>query len=114
MITIPGIDSQMIANNLTPSIVSPPGDLLINELDERGISIDQFSKFTGIKAETITAIVQGDEPITPAFALIFEAALGISADLWMSLQADFDMQNAKRNPSFMDRLKTIRKIAAVL
>jgi len=32
----------------------------------------------------------------------------------MSLQADFDMQNAKRNPSFMDRLKTIRKIAAVL
>lgn len=114
MITIPGIDSQMIANNLTPSIVSPPGDLLISELDERGISIDQFSKLTGIKAETITAIVQGDEAITPAFALIFEAALGISADLWMSLQADFDMQNAKRNPSFMDLLKTIRKIAAVL
>ena len=47
------------------------------------------------------------------FALLLEAALGTNASIWIGLQADYNMQKAKQDMSFMKRLEKIRKIAAV-
>lgn len=46
--------------------------------------------------------------------MIFEAALGIRANIWLGLQADYDMQKERSNKSFVERLRSIRQIAAVL
>ena len=52
--------------------------------------------------------------INTELALLLEAALGISANIWLKLQADYNMQVAKADSSFMNRLANIRKIAAML
>lgn len=46
------------------------------------------------------------------FALLCEAALGIPAHILLGLQSDYDMQTAKQDKSFADRLKSVRKLAA--
>jgi hypothetical protein len=46
--------------------------------------------------------------------MLFEAALGISASLLMRMQLDCNMQQAAADPSFMERLKQVRKYAAML
>jgi plasmid maintenance system antidote protein VapI len=42
-----------------------------------------------------------------------EAALGTSANIWLGLQADYNMQKIKQDMSFMKKLEKIRKIAAI-
>ena len=46
--------------------------------------------------------------------MLFEAALDIPADSLMRLQLKYNMQQAAANPSFMERLKQVRKCAAML
>lgn len=108
------VDPNMIANNLTPQHVSAPGYLLADEIAERGITVERFAQLTGIDAESLREIIDGQAPITPAHAMIFEAALGIRANIWLGLQADYDMQKERSNKSFVERLRSIRQIAAVL
>lgn len=114
MITLKDVDPNMIANNLTPQHVSAPGYLLTDEIAERGITVERFAQLTGIDAESLRGIIDGQAPITPAHAMIFEAALGIRANIWLGLQADYDMQKERSNKSFVERLRSIRQIAAVL
>ena len=58
-------------------------------------------------------ILNGKRPVTTEYALLLEAALGTNASIWIGLQADYNMQKAKQDKSFMKRLEKIRKIAAV-
>ena len=82
MITLKDVDPNMIANNLTPQHVSAPGYLLADEIAERGITVERFAQLTDIDAESLREIIDGQAPITPAHAMIFEAALGIRANIW--------------------------------
>ena len=59
-------------------------------------------------------IVNCKRPVSTQYALLFEAALGIPAHILVGLQSDYDIITAKRTPSFMEKLKKVRKIAAVL
>ena len=114
MITISGIEQNMIANNLTPFNPTHPGELLLEELECRNISQAKFSEKIGVKPSLLNEIIKGKRGINTEMALLLEAALGISAKLWINLQNDYNLQKARSNESFMSRLAEIRKIAAVL
>ena len=55
-----------------------------------------------------------DGKLTTQTAMLFEAALGISAGLLMKIQLDYNMFTAKQDSSFVQRLESIRKYAAML
>ena len=59
-------------------------------------------------------MVNCKRPVTTQYALLFEAALGIPAHILIGLQSNYDMIMAKRTPSFAEKLKKVRKIAAAL
>ena len=114
MITLPGVDPNMIANNLTPSEPIHPGELLIDELEARGIKQSQLAKEIGMSPSLLNEIVKGKRAVTTEYAMLFEAALGIDADFWLRTQADYNKQMARADASFMARLANIRRIAAML
>lgn len=114
MITVKGIDPKMIANNLEPFEPTHPGELLKDELEYRGISQKKFAEQTGIPYKNLNDILNCRRPITANTALVIEAALGISANIFTSMQMDYNMQIAKSDKSFIERLSNIRKIAAAL
>ena len=114
MITRKGVDPKMIANNIEPSEPIHPGEVLKDEIEYRGISQRKLAEQIGISYKVINDILNGRRPITTNTALLLEAALGYPAHILTGMQMDYNMQTAKNDKSFMERLASIRKIAAVL
>ncbi|WP_106830342.1 HigA family addiction module antitoxin [Parabacteroides pacaensis] len=114
MITIKGVDPRMIANNLTPFEPTHPGEMIKDEIEYRGLSQRKLAAQMGISPTLLNEILNGKRAVSTQYALLFEAALGIDAEIWIRLQAQYDMQVAKSDKSFLERLANIRKLSAVL
>jgi addiction module HigA family antidote len=114
MVELKNIDPNMIANNLVPSTPIHPGEMIKDELAYRGISQRKFAESIGISPSILNEVLNGKRAVTTEYALLFEAALGIDADIWLRTQLDYNKQIAKKDTKFMDRLAEIRKIAALL
>lgn len=114
MITLKGVDPKMIANNLTSSELIHPGEMIKDEIEYRGLSQRKLATQMGISPTLLNEILNGKRSVSTEYALLFEAALGIDAEIWIRLQADYDMQKAKSNKSFLERLANVRKLAAAL
>lgn len=106
--------NEKYANNMMPSMLIHPGEMLKEEIEARGITQKDLSKRMGVSYTVFNEILNGKRPITTEYALLLEAALGIDAGIWLRLQADYNMQKAKSDKSFIARLEQIRKYAAVL
>lgn len=113
-ITLKGVAPDMIANNLTPSQPIHPGEMIKDEIEYRGISQKDLAAEIGIPASVLNAVLNGKRAVTTEYALLLEAALGIDADIWLKIQADYNKQVAKSDPTFMERINRIRKVAAFL
>lgn len=113
MRALPGIDQKMIANNLTPFEPFHPGEVLREELAERGVTQTQLAKKMGVSVSLLNEIIKGKRDISAEYALLLEAALGIDADFWLNMQQAYDKDEARLNGAFVKRLAAIRKVAAV-
>lgn len=113
-IRLEGIASDMIANNLNPSNAIHPGEMIKDEIEYRGISQKALAAEIGLPASVLNEVLNGKRAVTTEYALLLEAALGIEADLWLRLQADYNKQIAKSDPNFLARLAKIRQVAAFL
>lgn len=114
MITLPGVEPNMIANNLTPFEPTHPGELIKDELEACHLTQAKLAESIGVKPSLINEIIKGKRGVNTEMALMIEAALNLPADLLLNLQSDYNMQKARANASFMKRLSSIRNIAAVL
>ena len=91
-----------------------PGEVLKDELEERGISQRQLAENMGLTYSVVNEILNGRRPLTAKTALMFEAALDVPADSLMYLQTKYNMQTARKDSAVIKSLKEIRKIAAIL
>ncbi len=114
MTNLPEIEPSMIANNLTPFEPTHPGSLIREELEERKMTQARLAQQIGVSPSFLNEVVNGKRAVNTELALLLEAALGIAAHIWLDLQADYNMQIAKSDASFMSKLAHIRRIAAVL
>jgi addiction module HigA family antidote len=114
MITLKGVDPRMIANNITPYEPTHPGEILKEEIEYRGISQRRLAAQMGVAYSVLNEVLNSKRPVTTEYALLFEAALGIDAGIFVRMQADYNMQTARQNKSFSKRLANVRKHAAIL
>ena len=91
-----------------------PGELLKEEIEARKLPQTRLAMQTGISYKILNDILNCRRPLTTTTAMLFEAALGISSGLLMRMQLDYNMQQASRDKSFMERLSQVRKYAAML
>lgn len=91
-----------------------PGEVLKDEIEERGISQRQLADTMGLAYSVVNEILNGRRPLTAKTALMFEASLDVPADSLMYLQTKYNMQTARKDSSLLDVLKNIPRIAAVL
>ena len=108
------IDERMVANNLEPFYLTHPGEVIKDELDFRGISQRCLAKEIGVPACQLNEMLNGKRALSAEMALLIEKALGIDAAPLLSLQMKYNLLSAKRDKSFLKRLKEIRKISATL
>ncbi len=55
-----------------------------------------------ITRQQLHNVMQGRSAVTPAMALSFEKAFGGSADLWLRMQAAYDLAQARKQQGEMD------------
>ena len=90
-----------------------PGEVLKDEIEERGISQRKLAESMGLSYSVVNEILNGRRPLTAKTALMFEAALDVPADSLMYLQTKYNMQTARKDSALLDTLKQIKKVAAV-
>jgi len=73
-----------------------PGEILREELEERGISMNRLSRDIRVPLSRISLIVNGKRALTPDTALRLEQYFGAEAQFWMNLQTMYDLEIAKR------------------
>ena len=74
-----------------------PGEILQHEfLEALGITAYRLASDIGVSANRITGIVNGSRAITAETALRFSRYFGVSAELWMNLQTDYELEVARR------------------
>lgn len=113
MVHIEGKDDRMVANNLEPHYLTHPGEVIKEELEFRGISQRRLASEIGVPASQLNEVLNAKRPLSAEMALLIEQALGIDAAPLLSLQMKYNLLSAKRDKSFLKRLKEIPKIAAV-
>jgi len=74
-----------------------PGEILLEEfMKPLGISINRLARDIAVPPARISAIVNGKRAITADTALRLGKYFRVSSELWLGLQADFDLRVARR------------------
>jgi HTH-type transcriptional regulator/antitoxin HigA len=87
-------------NKLDSAIFRPdyaihPGMLLEQELEHRELSQADFARRIARTPKLVSEIISGKNPIEPETAIQFERVLGIGADVWLRMEADFRLYQAR-------------------
>ena len=113
MVHVEGKDDRMVANNLEPHYLTHPGEVIKDELEFRGISQRRLASEIGVPASQLNEVLNAKRPLSAEMALLIGQALDLDAEPLLGLQMKYNLLSAKRNKSFLERLKEIPKIAAV-
>lgn len=81
--------SSAIHNQYEPDYVSPPGETLLEVLEEKGMSQSELAERTGRPRKTINEIINGKTAITPDTALQLERVLGVPAQFWSQREQNY-------------------------
>ena len=74
-----------------------PGEILLEDfMKPMGVSINRLARDTVVPPGRISAIVNGKRAITADTALRLGKYFGVSPEVWMGLQADYDLRVAQR------------------
>jgi HTH-type transcriptional regulator/antitoxin HigA len=86
---------ELIENRYQPNVVSPPGETLLDILEERGMSQAELSRRMGRPKKTINEIIQGKAAITHDTSLQLEKVLSVPSHFWINRQQHFDQYIAR-------------------
>ncbi|MCK5583459.1 MAG: HigA family addiction module antidote protein, partial [Elusimicrobiales bacterium] len=86
-------------NMYSPYNVYPPGEILLEELEARGMSQSDFAEIIGRPLKTVNEIIKGKKIITAETANAIAAVLETSSEMWLGLQADYDLFLLRRKKS---------------
>lgn len=88
-----------------------PGEILLEEfLEPMEISQNKIARDIGVPPRRINEIVHGKRSVTADTAVRLAKYFGMSESFWMGLQADYDLELARRNLG--KKLNQIQRCAA--
>lgn len=84
-----------------------PGLVLMDELEERGISQTRLATHLGVLPKTINEICRGKRGISAEMSVRLSRALGASPAFWLNLQKNWELSQVDEK-----RFQRISKLAA--
>ena len=97
-----------MARKLTPI---PPGEILFEEfMRPLGVSRNRLARDIDIPVSRVSDIVRGRRTVTADTALRLAEYFGTSPELWLNLQADFDLRilRAAAWPEIKRRIRPLK------
>ncbi len=81
-----------MANAMRPI---PPGEILLNEMKELGLSASSLAKALDVPTNRITAILKGDRGLTADTALRLSRYFGTTPEFWLNLQVAYELRHTQ-------------------
>ena len=73
-----------------------PGGGLRYDIEAMGWTVAECARRLGLSRTTLSRVLNGKQPITPAIALALEQTGWSDADTWLRLQAIYDLALERR------------------
>jgi antitoxin HigA-1 len=99
-IRIEDVSRQDFSEVATDGRIGPviPGDVLREEfMVPLGLSARALAREMGVPSNRITAILSGDRGVSAETAILLGERFGTSAEFWMNLQMQHDLEEARRH-----------------
>ena len=74
-----------------PDLAIPPGEVLAEELEVRGMTQQELADRIGCSPQVIDEIVRAERAITPEIATGLGKALGIESQFWINFEEHYRM-----------------------
>lgn len=81
---------------MTHTISVHPGVILIDELEERGITQAALATHIAVHRKTVNEICRGKRGISAEMAVKLSLALGASPQFWLNLQKNWELSQVDR------------------
>ncbi len=89
-------DKQNKSFNCVPTVPIPPGETILEVLEERGIKQIELAERMGRPPKVINEIIKGKSAITADTSIQLEQVLGIPAKFWNNLESNYRDLLARR------------------
>ncbi len=93
---------MMIREQTHSDLAIPPGEYLEEVISELGMTKNELARRMSRPAPKLSAIFSGDKAITPDTALQLEKVVGVPANIWTGLEAEYRLTLA-RNQEVLER-----------
>lgn len=90
-----GVSSSWL-REWTPDWASPPADMLMEILEARGMTAVGLARATGEDVDEIRRVLTDDAPLSIELALKLEACFQIHAQVWMRMETDWRVYQARK------------------
>jgi len=91
-----------------------PGEILKEDvLPYVDLSVTAAAKALGVSRQMLHGILAGRKPLSAIMCLKVSRLFGGSPELWMRLQAAYDLKKAERNKAVMKRVARIVPVKTV-
>ena len=85
-----------------------PGEIIREDiLPSAGLSVSAAAKALGVSRQMLHDITAERRPLSAVMCLKVARLFGGSPEIWMRLQAAYDLKKAERNPEVMKRVTKI-------
>ena len=85
-----------------------PGEIIKDDiLPSVGLSVTDAAKALGVSRQMLHGILAGRKPLSAVMCLKIARLFGGSAELWMRLQAAYDLKKSEQNKKVMQRVARI-------
>jgi len=96
-----------------PAEVFPPGEFILDELEERGWTQTSLAKITGRPDSTICSIISGKQAITEEIAVELASAFGTSPQFWLNLENAYRLSKVEVKTAAIEHRARMFKAAPV-
>lgn len=79
----------------TPDWASPPGDSILDLVEERGWTQAEFAERLGYTEKHVSLLINGKVSLSMDAALRLERVLGSTADFWLDLETNYQKHKAR-------------------
>ena len=69
----------------------------LNCLEPFALSVTEGAKALGVSRTTLSRLINGQSGVSPAMAIRLAKAFGATPDIWIRMQAAYDLAQARRH-----------------
>jgi addiction module HigA family antidote len=88
-----------------------PGRIVRQEcIEPLGITVKEAAERLGIQRQTLNNLVNGKAGISPEMSIRLSKAFGSSPEVWLGMQMEYDLSQARKNADRIANLSKVHRI----